>query len=258
MAPTNLTHSPSAAARRVQLLTLAVLITGWELLARSGLLYDGVVPPTLQVLTALWRELSSASLYQHLGVTLAEILAGFVIASVAGVIAGIALGSRRFLAQMIDPFLSSLATTPKIIFLPIVMLMFGIGPASKVAVGALSGFFPIALSTMAGALAVRPVLINVGKAFHLNRWQMMTHIYLPSLVGPVIRGMRLGLGVTIIGVLLGEIKLANSGLGFLAIEYYNSFRIDHMYSILLVIFALAIVINMLMNLVSRRHDRTSQ
>ena len=256
MAQTNLTHSTPAQARQLQFMTLVVLIICWELVARSGLLYEGVVPPTLQVLSALWQELSTASLYQHLGITVAEILAGFVIATVSGVIVGIALGSRRFVSRVADPFLSSLATTPKIIFLPIVMLMFGIGPASKVAVGALSGFFPIALSTMAGALAVRPVLINVGKGFNLTRWQMMTRIYLPSLVGPVIRGMRLGLGVTIIGVLLGEIKLANSGLGFLAIEYYNSFRIAHMYSILLVIFALAIAINMLMNVISRRYDRT--
>lgn len=253
------THMKTQFSRRVRWLqagTIVVLLIGWELLARSGLLYEGVVPTIVEVATALWNEVSSPGLYEHLGVTMMEIISGFLIATFAGVICGVALGSRRFAAQVADPYLSSLATTPKIIFLPVVMLMFGIGPESKVALGALSGFFPIALSTMAGTLTVRPVLINVGKVFNLSRRQMLTKIYLPSLVGPIIRGMRLGLGVAVIGVLLGEIKLSNSGLGFLAIEYYNSFRIAQMYSILIVIFLVAVAINALMNVISQRYDRT--
>lgn len=256
MAQTDLNRTHWRQVRQLQALTLLAILVVWEFLARSGLLYEGVVPTTGQLISALWSEISGLALYRHLGVTLAEIVAGFLIATVTGVIAGVALGSRHFLAQVADPYLSSLATTPKIIFLPIVMLMFGIGPESKVAVGALSGFFPIALSTMAGTLTIRPVLINVGKVFNLSRRQMLTKIYLPSLVGPIIRGMRLGLGVTIIGVLLGEIKMSNSGLGFLAIEYYNNFNIAHMYSILIIIFALAVVINALMSAVSQRFDRS--
>lgn len=255
MAQANLNKNFARHVVCLQALTVVALLIGWELLARSGLLYEGVVPTTIEVATALWTEVSTRGLYQHLAVTLMEIITGFLIAAVAGVICGIALGSRRFVAEVADPYLSSLATTPKVIFLPIVMLMFGMGPESKVALGALSGFFPVALSTMAGTLTVRPVLINVGKVFNLSRWQMLTKIYLPSLVGPIIRGMRLGLGVTVIGVLVGEIKLSNSGLGFLAIDYYSSFRMDHMYSILIVIFLVAVAVNAMMSMISQHFDR---
>lgn len=123
-----------------------------------------------------------------------EILVGFVVAALAGVATGILFGSRRFAARVAEPYLGSLATTPKIIFLPIVMLMFGIGPESKMAIGALSGYFPIVLSTMAGMLTVRPVLTRVGRMFNLSTRQMVSKIHLPSLVGPIIRGMRPGLG----------------------------------------------------------------
>ncbi len=256
MSQTALSRPPALRVRSLQLLTLVALLAGWELLARSALLYEGVVPSAVKVVLALWEEISDPTFYQHLGVTLLEISIGFAIATCAGVVCGVALGSRRFVAQVADPYLSSMATAPKIIFLPIVMLMFGIGPESKMAIGALSGFFPIALSTMAGTLTVRPVLVNVGRTFNLSPRQMLTKIYMPSLVGPIVRGMRLGLGVTVIGVLLGEIKLANSGLGFLAIEYYNNFLIERMYAILIVIFVLAILFNVIMTVISNRYDRS--
>lgn len=240
----------------IQILTPIVLVILWELIARSGLLYEGVVPTLLEVVIAFWNEVSGAELYHHFGITLMELIGGFSIATIIGVVTGIALGSRPFVSSVADPFLSSLATTPKIIFLPVVMLIFGIGPESKVALGALGGFFPIALSTMSGTLNVRPVLVNVGKALNLTRWQMLIKIYLPSLVGPIIRGMRLGLGVTIIAILLGEIKLSNAGLGFLAIEYYNTFHIANMYSILIIIFLTALSINAVMSYISQRFDRT--
>ncbi len=244
--------------KAVQIATLAVLIIIWEVTARSGWLYEGVVPSILTIGSALFAEVSSPSLYGHFGVTLIEILAGFIIAVLAGVITGIALGSRRIIASVADPFLTSLATTPKIVFLPVVMLMVGIGPESKVAVGALSGFFPVVLSTMAGMLTIRPVMINVAKSFNASAFQMLTKVYLRSLVGPIIRGMRIGLGVTVIGVLLGEIKLSNSGLGYLAIDYYNRFNVASMYAILILIFVLAVVLNGLMTMLNDRYDHSEK
>lgn len=239
----------------LQILTPIVILCLWEAVARSGLLYEGVVPSLLEIIRAFWNEVSQPNLYHHFGVTLMELFGGFTVATILGVLTGVALGSRPFASSVAEPFLTSLATTPKIIFLPVVMLMFGIGPESKVAIGALAGFFPIVISTMSGTLNVRPVLINVGKALNLSRGQMLRKIYLPSIVGPIIRGMRLGLGVTIIAILLGEIKLSNAGLGFLAIEYYNTFNIARMYSILIIIFLTALSINAAMSYMSQRFDR---
>jgi ABC-type nitrate/sulfonate/bicarbonate transport system permease component len=239
----------------LQIFTPIILLSLWELVARSGLLYEGVAPTLVEIVTAFWNEVSNPILYHHFGVTFMELFGGFTIATILGVLTGISLGSRPFASSVAEPYLTSLATTPKIIFLPVVMLMFGIGPESKVAIGALAGFFPIVISTMAGTLNVRPVLINVGRALNLSRWQMLRKIYLPSIIGPIIRGMRLGLGVTIIAILLGEIKLSNAGLGFLAIEYYNTFNIARMYSILIIIFLTALTINSAMSYISQRFDR---
>lgn len=238
---------PVLTAGRVQVLTLLAAWAAWEGLARSGWLYSGVVPSSLLVLRALASQLASGEFYRHLAVTLGEVGVGFAVASLAGVAVGLALGARRVLGAVLDPYVQAIATTPKIVFLPIAMLVFGVGPESKAALGALSGFFPVVISTEAGMRLMSPVHVRVGRSFNLSPRQMVTKIYLPSLVRPIVSGMRLGLGVTVIGVLLGEIKLSNTGLGFLAIEHYNHYRVPEMYALLLVIFALAVAVNALMS-----------
>src|SRR5207253_7250287 len=116
-----------------------------------------------------------------------------------------------------------LGPTPKIIFFPIMIMWFGVGPGSKVAMGAISCFFPIALSAAAGMRQIDQVLIRVGKSFRAATWQMAAKIYLPAMRHPIVNGVRLGLGVAVIGTLLAETKLSNRGIGFLIINSYSTF-----------------------------------
>ncbi|MCW5772484.1 MAG: ABC transporter permease subunit [Rhodospirillaceae bacterium] len=240
-----------AAIRIITLLTVALV---WEALGRSGLIYNDVVPPLTAIAAAAIEIVSTARFYLHLGVTALEVAAGFAIAVAAGVALGLLFGIRRYLGAAADPYVAAIATTPKIVFLPIIMLTVGIGIGSKVAIGALSAVFPIIIGTAGGVRAVKPVLIRVGRAFNLSRGQMVRMIYLPALAVPIVTGMRLGLGVCIVGVLLGEIKLANAGLGFLANEYYTQFRIASLYAVIAIVFALAALANAAMSRLARRSE----
>ena len=134
------------------------------------------------------------------------------------------LGGNRLLSRAFERYLYYLGPTPKIIFFPIMIMWFGVGPASKVAMGTLSCFFPVALSVAAGMRQIDPVLIRVGRSFRASTWQMVTKIYLPAMRQPIINGVRLGLGVAIIGTLLAETKLSNRGIGFLIIQAYCDVR----------------------------------
>lgn len=232
--------------------TLMVLFAAWEALARSGLVYEGVVPPLLDIILGLTGIVTSAAFYANAAVTVYEIAAALLIGVSAGILVGVACGSRRLVGDAAAPYLNALATTPKIVFLPIIMLALGVDTSSKIALGAVSGFFPVAISTAAGVRHIRPTLVRVGRSFHLNSWQMLTKIYLPAVAQPIVSGIRLGLGVTIIGVLLGEIKLSNAGLGFLANQYYNQYRIADLYAVLLLIFVLAVVINIGLGRIARQ------
>ncbi len=230
----------------VRVVTVLGIWASWEALARSGLIYEGVVPSSLLVLTSMAHQLSSAVFYDDVGVTGYEVLVGFALGTLAGVAVGIALGLRRFADVAAAPYVQGLAATPKIIFLPILMLLFGVGSGSKIAMGGISAFFPVVVATAAGMKGVNPVLVRVARSFNASWWQVVRKIYLPSLVEPAITGMRLGLGVATIGVLLAEIKFSKAGLGHLAIQYYNFFRVADMYAVLLLTFALAVAANALM------------
>ena len=245
---------PEPRAHLIRVTTVVVLLVAWEVLARAKLLYADVVPPLEAIAVALVALVASAEFYRHLAITALEVGVGIVIAAVTGVAAGILFGARRFLGRAVEPYVVALATTPKIIFLPIVMLMVGIGVESKTALGALSGFFPIAISTMAGMREVRRVHVQVGRSFNCSAAQMVRLVYLPALVGPILTGLRLGLGVTLIGVLLAEIKIAKAGLGFLAQDLYSRFQIADLYALLAVVFLIAVLINEAMTAAARRLD----
>ena len=98
------------------------------------------------------------------------------------------------------------------------------------------------------------MLIRVGRSFNLTPWQMVTKIYLPAMVGPVVVGLRLSMGVAIIGVLVAEIKFANAGLGFRMMIYYEQFNIPAMYAMILILFALAAFANYGMSRLQTRFD----
>lgn len=248
-------RAAAALATPVTLLRAAIIVTvlaAWEALAQSGVLFRDVVPSLLAIGSAVVESLSSGDFYWHLGWTTLEVSAALAIGGIAGLLAGLALGASRFLSRAFEPYLYYLGPTPKIIFFPIMIMWFGVGPGSKIALGTLSCFFPIALSTAAAMREVDSVLIRVGRSFRASTRQMVTKIYLPAMRAPIINGVRLGLGVAIIGTLLAETKLSNPGIGHLIIQAYATFDMPRMYALLILLFVLAVGANALVGRMSGR------
>ncbi|MES2534230.1 MAG: ABC transporter permease [Pseudomonadota bacterium] len=244
--------SESARVNAIRIGTALAVWLAWEALARSGLLYQGVIPSSVAVFESIWKHLADASFYRHAERTFYEVAAGATIGSLLGLAVGILTGQLRVVGRAVEVYINVLAPTPKIVFLPLLMIMFGVDFGSKVALGAASAFFPVSVATLAAIRLVNPVLIKVGQSFNASLWQMVRKVYLPAMMQPLVSGLRLGLGVAIIGVLLAEIKLSNVGLGHLAIDYYNAFRIADMYAVLLITFSLAVGANALIGALARR------
>ena len=240
---------PGASVRRVTLVRVAIIaavLIGWEALARSGLLFRDVVPSLTAIGAAVARLLAKPDFYGNLGITATEIGVAMLIGGLSGLAAGILLGANRFLSRAYESLIYYLGPTPKIIFFPVMIMWFGVGSGSKIAMGAVSCFFPIAISTASGMRQIDRVLIRVGRSFRATSWQMVTKIYLPAMRQPVVNGLRLGLGVAIIGTLLAETKLSNRGIGYLIIQAYATFDMPRMYALLIVLFVLAIGANALL------------
>jgi NitT/TauT family transport system permease protein len=249
MAETGRLTSPAAPllapVTLVRVAIIAAVLVTWEALAASGLLFRDVVPSLIVIGRALVELLMDKTYYWHLGVTAGEIVTALLIGGLSGLAVGILLGSNRLLSSAFEAFLYYLGPTPKIIFFPVMIMWFGVGPGSKVAMGTISCFFPVALSAAAGMRQINPILIRVGKSFRASTWQMVTKIYLPAMRMPILNGVRLGLGVAIIGTLLAETKLSNRGIGFLIINAYSTFNMPRMYALLIVLFVLSIGVNAL-------------
>jgi len=270
------TGSVTAAARRggpatksqIRMLRIALIvgiIAIWEAVAASGLLFRDVVPSLVTIGQSLIKilmhpdfalEIGSTTVmipdfYRHLWVTLTEVATALVFGGFAGLAVGLALGANPFLSAAFERFFYYLGPTPKIIFFPLMIMWFGVGPGSKIAMGTISCFFPIVLSAAAGVRQIDKVLIRVGRSFRVNTLQMVTKIYLPAMREPIINGVRLGLGVAVIGTLLAETKLSNRGVGFLIINAYSTFDMPRMYALLILLFIVAIGANALVGRASR-------
>jgi len=266
----HLTRAPAPAGfglSQVTWLRIGILLTVlvlWEAVARSGILLRDVVPSVVTIGRALAELLGHPDLkvsgtgmvipsfYWHLYVTISEVATALVIGGFAGLAIGLALGANPFLARAFERYLYYLGPTPKIVFFPVMIMWFGVGVESKIAMGTLSCFFPVVLSAAAGMRQIDGVLIRVGRSFRLSTSQMVTKIYLPAMREPIVNGVRLGMGVAMIGTLLAETKLSNKGVGFMIIDAYNTFDMPRMYAVLTVLFVIAIGVNALVGRASRR------
>ncbi len=243
---------------RIRVVTVIGIVALWEVIATLGsvgILYNDVVPHIWNIVIAIFEEFISAGFYQDLGITFAEHIVGFIVGSLLAILVGIWMGTSPLVRGALEPYLNAIGSTPKIIFLPILFLMFGTGIESKMAKGALSAFFPVVFTTALGMSLINPVLIRVGRTFNLNKWQMISKIYMPAMVNPVITGLRLAMAITVIGVLVAELKFADGGLGYRLGIYYEQFRIASMYAIILIIFALAAAANVGMTVLQDRVNR---
>ena len=145
----------------LRIIIVAVLFAFWEFLSASGWLYRDVVPSLLVVAKAIVATLSDQTFYFHLYVTLYEIFIGLAIGGLSGLAVGILLGANRLVSKMYEPYLYYFGPTPKIIFFPVMIMLFGIGSGSKIAMGAFSCFIPVALSAAGGMRQIDRVLIRV-------------------------------------------------------------------------------------------------
>ena len=251
-------RSLDSRVRRIRVLTCIGAIILWEVIATLGsygILYNDVVPYIWKIVITIYYELISASFYRDLGMTFAAHSVGFICGAAIAVLVGIWLGTNKLIREAMLPYLNAIGSTPKIIFLPIIFLMFGVGIESKMAKGSMSAFFPVVFTTTLGMMLINPVLIRVGRTFNLNKWQMITKIYMPAMVNPVITGFRLGVAITVIGVLVAELKFADGGLGYRLGVYYEQFQIAPMYAVIVLIFALAAAANSGMTKLQDRVNR---
>ena len=232
---------------------LAALLAVWELAGRAAnpLL---AVPPSA-VLPAL-RDLlvlrSYPDLPANLWLTVREIATAYALAVAAGLATGLALGMYRLAGRAWGPMLAALYAVPAVVWYPSLMLFFGLDAASKIAFGFLLGFFPITLAVLAGIRQVNPHLVTVARAYGAGTLAVFGRVMLPSMLFTLVGGLRTGLALCVIGVIVGEILGAKAGMGALINHAYGLLRTGDYVALVLVTLVIVVGSDVLASLLERR------
>lgn len=229
--------------RWIQAGSVAAAVLAWEWLGRSGLFFPGLFPSVSAIVAAGGRVLEAPDLGLHVVATLNGIGSGFLTGALAGLLAGGLLGWLPPAHRVLEPLLYGFGTVPKIIFFPILLWFLGAGVASKSGMAALSAFFPVAVNTALAVRSVDPVHVRAARLLGAHGPRLYLKVHVPAMLGPIFAGLRLGLGVAIVGALLAETAVARAGLGSLVVAYYSQLRIPEMYALVLVIFVGAALVN---------------
>jgi len=236
-----------------------VVLGAWEIVGRlaNPLLY---VPPSA-ALPALGRLLTLQSypeLGEHLVLTLREIAVAYAMAIAAGLGCGAALGLNRLVGRAYGPILGSLYAVPAVVWYPSLMLFFGLDAASKIAFGFLLGFFPITLAVLAGIRQVNAQLVTVARAFGASGVAVFRKVMLPAMLFTLVGGLRTGLALTVIGVIVGEVLGSKAGMGSLINHAYGLFRTADYVALVIVTLALIVGSDAVASLLERRAQRWTE
>ena len=230
-----------------------LLLAVWELLSRTERIDPRFWPPPTSLIPTARRLIESGELLEDIGASMSRILLGFVIASVPGVLFGLAMGLYRPVRLFLMPIAAAIYAVPKIAILPLVWIVLGTGESSKVAIIVISVFFLIALSTMGGVMAIDPIFRDVARDFDASQWQIVRTVALPGALPAIFTGLRLALGFALVVIVGTEFLDAADGAGIGALIYRSSQNIayEQLFVGLIVVGLLGWALTVLLDLIER-------
>jgi len=243
------------ASRLVQIGFLVAVMGLWYF----GTAYWGINRILLPNPVNVWHELkdvlSTGEFLPDLKVTLMEIAFAFAISCSTGVTLGYLISRSHFLIKVFEPLLAGFYSVPLILFLPLYVLFFGLGPGSKIALGATISFFPIVLNTIAGFGYVEKIFITAARSMGASDVQMFRHVLLPAAFPVILTGLRMGFTVALLSILGSETLASLAGLGHKIVHLAEAMETPRMFAYIAFAVAIAIFLNTTVSALERRAKR---
>lgn len=222
------------------LATLAV----WELFTRAGWISVLFFPPPSKIFLTLFDLIITGKIFPHLGITLFRLFMGLLIGGIPGLILGLAMGWSPKIRKIFDPIIAALHPLPKIAIFPLIMIIFGLGNASKIAAIAIAAFFPLLINSMAGVRQINPVYFEVTNNYGASLHKTFTRVIVPGSLPMILTGVRLAINVALLITIAVEWVSSKTGLGVLVWFAWQTLRIEELYASLIVIGLLGFLINL--------------
>lgn len=199
-----------------------ILIASWEILSRLGVFPSYQLPAPSTILATIQKMALDGTLWGHVGITTYRVFVGFVIGTIIALILGSVVGFYKNAEYLFDPLIQAFRSIPSLAWVPLFILWMGIGEPSKVTMIAVGVFFPVYLNIASGIAGVDRKLIEVGKMYGLNTFQLVRRVILPASLPSFLVGLRSGLGLGWMFVVASELMGASQGLGYLLVLGQNT------------------------------------
>jgi len=226
-------------------LVLAGILLTWEFASSAGYLPPNYIPPPSSIFLALVRAFISGDILRDFWITLKRFLAGYAIASLVGIPAGLALGRWTFLHASLEPVIEFFRPMPIVAVLPIAMFLLGLGDTMAIAVIAFGSGWISLLYTMDGVRGVHPVLVDTGRTFQIGGARLFWYIVLPAASPQIFTGLRVSLSISLILAIVLELMVGFGGLGSFIGMAQGSVRIPETYAGIAVVGVLGYSLNVI-------------
>jgi NitT/TauT family transport system permease protein len=243
------------AANWLGVLGIVGFFLAWELATRLEILNPFYFPPFSKIVAKGVELFVDGSIWQHMWFSLTNFSVGFAIAVVIGVIAGVPMGWYKNISRTFDPLLSGIYATPLIALLPLIIMLFGLGPLSKIIMTILAAVFPVLINTMVGIANTDHRLITMARAFGAKDGMIFRKVSIPGSLPYIVAGMRVALGRALVYIVVAEQYGAAMGLGYLSSVAAQRFQMAAMFVPIVIIACLGATLNELLKVVENRLDK---
>lgn len=243
------------ASRAVQAAFLLGLLLFWYLATNHWGVSHLLLPNPVRVWAELKDVLASGEFLPDLQVTLMEVAVAFMIACGCGITLGYLISRSQFLIRVFEPLLAGIYSIPIILFLPLYVLFFGLGPGSKIALGTTIGFFPIVLNTIAGFGYVDRIFLTAARSMGASDLQMFRYVLLPAALPVILTGLRMGFTVALLSILGSETIASLAGLGHRIVHLAEAMETARMFAYISFAVVIAACLNGIVTSLERRAKR---
>lgn len=240
----------------LRIAALVILFGSWIYATGPG----GVSPILLPDLSLVWEQIrtlmTAGHTWSNVGVTLFELVIAFAIALIGGVLLGFVCSRTALRAEVAEPLIAWGYLVPLVLFYPLFILWFGVGTPSKIAYGAISGFFPIAFNSLRGFRAIDPRYLKVAQAFGASNSQTDRQVKMPAALPMVLAGVRIGAALCMITVILAEMLASTRGLGYELARASQTLQVPTAFALIFVLLMFVAIVQLVIQWLGREPYKT--
>jgi ABC-type nitrate/sulfonate/bicarbonate transport system permease component len=234
----------------VNILSIVTFALLWEIAGR--MMDTTLIPPLSKIASAWLRLLMNGKLLENLAMSLWTLAAGFLLAVTLGVIIGVLMGRFSQVEHFLDLYINALMSAPMTAFVPLLIMWFGLGVQSRIAVVFLFAFFVIVINTMTGVKQVDRIFVEMARSFGAKELEVFFKVVLPAAMPAIMAGLSIGMGRAVKGMVTAEMLLTLTGVGGMIMQYGSAFATDALFAVILTILMVAMIAMQLVKIIDRR------